>query len=179
VITLVLVADLVGCITVPTEVKATREWTDKNGDNQAIFKTLTEEHNGRKSIYLEVAHDVMENGKPRLVRNVRDQELDCDGDLIDGFREQSIAVTDLDGNGYSELTFAYWVDGCMTDMSSATMKLILLENGHKWIVRAPTVWPEKKASPEARAEVKRQLAKWPAAFRAHAQKIWDANSRKK
>ncbi len=121
-------------------------WTDKNGENVAVFSRTSATSNKGKpfvradgpyeSAYLHVLH-VVTTEPLRVLREVKDKEEGCDADLSVHFREGANAVTDLDGDGIGELTFAYSLN-CASDMSPATLKLLMLENGEKYILRGTT-----------------------------------------
>jgi hypothetical protein len=165
-------------------------WRDKAGENYAVFSTLDVE--GHKpgqfgfctegpcrsvSRYLTLEHYVVEHGRSRLVRKVADKTENCDADLGDQFLPDTFQLTDLDGDGYQELTFAYFNDVCVTDVSPPLMKLVLLDKGAKYIVRrhiTPTGNAEESAREvlEQRADVGAQLGAWPRAFREHARTVW-------
>jgi hypothetical protein len=165
-------------------------WRDKAGENYAVFSTRdVQGHNPGQfgfcaegecrnvSRYLSLEHYVVEKGHARLVRRVADKTENCDADLGDKFLLDTIQLTDLDGDGYQELTFAYFNDLCVTDMSPPLMKLVLLDKGAKYIVRhhITSTGDAVAAASELqvqRAEVAEQLAAWPVAFRAHGRAVW-------
>jgi hypothetical protein len=154
------------------------KWHDRGGEHRALFTTIdrvgTEPgqwgFGQGRSRYLSVEVYTVEDGVARLVRRVSDKNENCDADLYDNFIADSIGLTDLDGDGYKELTFAYIHDACVTDASDDHMKLLLLDRGQKHIVRANAIAGD-------RAAVDKQLTDWPPAFRAHARAVWRAHER--
>jgi hypothetical protein len=111
-------------------------WSDRAGDNVAAFsRTLDEKHgNARLQIELWSGKD----GHGGVVRTLKDAELHCEFDLYAEFIEAALGVTDLDGDGLGELTFAYRTT-CTSDVSPFTLKLFLLEQREKYAVRGYTV----------------------------------------
>lgn len=66
---------------------------------------------------------------------MQDATTDCaDADLRAEFLDDSVRVTDEDGDGKVELSFAYDLN-CTTDVSPSTRKLLVLEGGDKHILR--------------------------------------------
>src|SRR5579862_3848423 len=81
--------------------------TDKNGANYVLF---SEKDGGRKMAELFVDHWIVPaGGQPKLSRTVKELVDACDLDLVAEFHDGATGVTDLDGDGYGEVTFAYEV----------------------------------------------------------------------
>src|SRR5262249_42009319 len=57
----------------------------------------------------------------------------CEAHPLLAFQDAALAVTDLDNDGVGEITFAY-ARACPSE-TPATIKLLMLENGHKYILR--------------------------------------------
>ena len=57
---------------------------------------------------------------------MKDQTEKCDADMTVELRDAALEVTDLDRDGFGELTFAYALN-CTSDMSPATLKLLTIE----------------------------------------------------
>jgi hypothetical protein len=101
---------------------------------------------------------------------VRDQEKNCPWDLAVDFVEPALGLSDLDGDGAGELTFAYQLD-CASDVSPATLKLLVLEGPDKYILRGRTrVDVGGGETVGGDAEPDEAMRKSP--FRAHAEKVW-------
>ncbi|MEW5855348.1 MAG: M949_RS01915 family surface polysaccharide biosynthesis protein [Myxococcota bacterium] len=155
-------------------------WTDQNGENLVIFSTRdttgsdkeTGEDTRTRQLFVE--HVVVGKGKPRQLRLVRDGVEACAMDLDARFIDAALGVTDLDGDGLGEVTFAY-VTACRSDVSPLTLKLLMLENGEKYIIRGETrvdVGEGEKLG--GKQEVDASLQKGPPLFREHALKVWSA-----
>ncbi len=147
-------------------------FTDKNGSNVVVLVHQVEGGGELNNRRLWVHHYVEAGGKRRVLRTVRDQEENCELDNVAGFVEGSLAVTDLDGDGLGEITFAYDL-GCMSDVSPKGRKVVVLENGEKWILRGqnrvdpgggPPLGGTFTADPPQK--------KWPKTLHDHAIDVW-------
>jgi hypothetical protein len=150
-------------------------WQDGRGDNVAIFSQETKEKARKdgerllsKSLYVTVFAG--KDGKMKRVREVRELANACLFDLTNEVRETSVGVTDLDGDGIGELTFAY-VTGCRSDVSPLGMKLLVLEGADKHILRGTTRvnTGQEAVGGEFKAELGKRA---PASFLEHASKVW-------
>jgi hypothetical protein len=111
-------------------------------------------------------------GDYRLAWRTYDFQHACDLDLFAGFVPGSAALTDLDGDGVAESSFLYKT-ACRSDVSPATLKLILHEGGRKYAIRGTTdvtamVGPEYGRGPTS---IDPALQAIPA-FRAFAASRW-------
>ena len=66
-----------------------------------------------------------------------DYERNCPFDLYAGLADSAITVTDLDSNGIAECSFVYLLS-CRSDVSPATLKLIVHEGRKKYAIRGTT-----------------------------------------
>lgn len=153
-------------------------FTDKNGDNVVVFSRTSKASKGEdgvmESAYLEVLHVAGSAGGPsKVLRTVKDQVEKCDADLSVTFRDAALAVTDLDKDGFGELTFAYSL-GCASDLSPATLKLLVLENGDKYILRGTTRVPKMGDDPASGGDyqVDASFKDGPPEFLTHAKSSW-------
>jgi hypothetical protein len=166
------------------------EWAmtfvDKNGTNYVLVSTHTDSqpatptYPGSTTNWLYVDPWVVpEGGKPRNLLPVRDFVADCVmGDPSVKFHEASFSVSDLDHDGFAELTFGYQLDDCASDVRPMTYKVLVIENGTKYILRGTTRVPagnhgETMGGAFTPDPVE---AKWPAAFLEHAKDIWAKTS---
>ncbi|MEL6820421.1 MAG: hypothetical protein AAFP70_01570, partial [Calditrichota bacterium] len=107
-----------------------KAWQDLNGKNIVIF--TNKEHE------LFAYHYAVKSGEVKLLRRVYDfTEANCEFDLFADFIEKSITVTDLNNDNYGEITFAYQL-ACISDVSPKQLKLLMLQNGEKYIIRGQT-----------------------------------------
>lgn len=142
-----------------------RIWNDTNGENIALFTQKEEE--------LFVFHYLIDADNPKLLRKIYDAEKDCDYDLTLEFVEEAIKLTDLDNDSIGELTFAYKI-ACISDVSPVGLKLVILEDGKKFILRGSTII--KMGSDEFGGDktVDASFKNGPGSFLAHANEIWNS-----
>jgi hypothetical protein len=155
-------------------------WRDANGDNVVIFsielrRSKTQWGDQLESARLYANHYLRDGDEIRLLRTIRDRVDECEFDLFASFRDDALGVTDLDGDGVGEVTFAYEL-ACMSDVSPKTLKLLLLEGGDKYIIRGET-----RVEVDFLDEVyggdrtiDRSLTAGPKVFLDHATRTWDA-----
>ncbi len=139
-------------------------WQDTNGENIAIFT--------QKESELFVYHYSINDDQVKLLRKVYDVEPGCEDDLFIDFVENSIEVTDLDNNNLGELTFAY-KKTCTTDVSPRVLKVLLLEDGNKYIMRGYSVVEFGEDQYGGDQTIDPSFENGPPAFLAHAKQVWD------
>lgn len=112
---------------------------DVNGANTVVLREVPV-GTGRQLFADHVAYFAMTDER-EVLREVRDGVDDCGwGDLTAQFVPQSLAVHDDDGDAVGEVTFTYHL-ACRTDVSAAEQKLLVLEDGRKYILRGHTSTP--------------------------------------
>jgi len=119
-----------------------------------------------------VYHYSIIGGKAKLLRKVYDFEKGCDYDLFLDFIENSIGVTDLDKDNLGEITFAYQ-KACISDVSPKGLKLLILENGNKYIIRGTNSIDKPGIKVDGSKKVDASFDEAPAGFLSLANKIWD------
>ena len=140
-----------------------RIWQDSNSDNIALFT--------QKENELFVYHFVSNSDSIKLLRRIYDFEEDCDFDLTLEFIENSIGITDLDNNNFGEITFAY-KKACISDVSPKDLKLIMLENGNKFIIRGQTLVDLGDVKIGGDKNIDPSFENAPDNFLPHANKLW-------
>ena len=108
-------------------------WHDRAGHNTVVLRELQPDPEGDKELLADHVA-VSDTGTRTVLREVRDAERDCDGDLTAEFVEEALEVRDDDRDGYGEVLFAYRL-ACRTDPGQSDLKLLLLEHGDKHILR--------------------------------------------
>lgn len=143
---------------------AAASWDDANGQNLAVLSTSVEEGEAGTTTRLFAAHHVFAGGESRRLRDVDDVVEDCEFDTAAQFVTADVAqaeasatfdnprsddpalaaqvrgpleVTDVDADQIGELTFAYSL-GCRSDVSPLDFKLLVLEDGERYILRGST-----------------------------------------
>lgn len=123
-----------------------------------------------------VDHWVVAKGKKaRALRPVRDLVDDCPLDLVAKFVDGASGVTDLDGDGIAEVTYGYQL-ACRGDVSSATYKLLLVENGKKYILRGTSRLHVDGVPPGGDFKPEPAAAKWPKPYYERAAALWQATA---
>ncbi len=137
-------------------------WQDQNGENIVLFTKQ------ERKLY---AYHYAIDSEPKLLRKVYDYEEDCEFDLFLEFIEKSFTVTDLNNDNLGEVTFAY-KKGCISDVSPLDLKLLILENGNKYIIRGSTQIIMGEESYGGNKEIDPSFDKAPDHFLSHANTVW-------
>ncbi len=114
-------------------------WRDAVGENTFFLtRSHTLDREKRSITQLKAYHYIKgAAGEITLSREVKEGGEPCEFADVTGFRANTIKVGDLDGDNVGEASFAYEV-GCSNDPSPQSFKLLLLENGAKYILRGKT-----------------------------------------
>lgn len=156
-------------------------WTDKNGGNMLLLTETNEiwdRHRESRTRELYAYHYAnRKTATYRLLRQIYDFEKDCPLDIALAHLPNSLTVTDLDKDGFAEITFLY-TNGCKGDVSPDALKLMLLENGAKYAIRGETTLYQGGKPMEGYANgttktVDASFAQAPKAFLAHANRQWE------
>ena len=111
-------------------------WNDKNGANYFIY-TLTDETESSgylKTQYMYCYHYKKTSSGFELIKKTTDFVKESAVEIQLGIFENSILITNIDQDGYAEITYVYIV-GAAGDVSPMPVKLIMLENGEKYAIR--------------------------------------------
>lgn len=174
--TSVKASDLPAGVTVRGEFQSGVTFTDKAGTNYLLFGRAFDKKQNSWALYVE-DWVVPAKGSPKNLLPVRDfTDAGCPLAPEAKFHDAARAVTDLDGDGIAEVTFAYQVS-CRSDVSPATYKLLVLEGGTKYILRGETTIDPGDGVIGGTFTADPVEAKWPAAFLAHAKKTWAATTK--
>jgi hypothetical protein len=169
-------ADLPSGVTVRGELQSGLKFTDKNGTNYLLFGRAFDKKQNSWTLYVE-DWVVPAKGAPKNLLPVRDfTEAGCPLAPSARFHDAARAVTDLDGDGIAEVTFAYEL-ACRSDVSPSTYKLLLLEGGTKYILRGETTVDPGDGVIGGKFTADPEEAKWPAPFLAAAKRLWDATKK--
>jgi len=149
-------------------------WNEGNGTNLAVFaissKVGQKDDSTYESRVLYVTTFSELKGVYTKVQANKEAVRPCDLDLTLRFIPESITLTNLDGDDQGELSFGY-VAGCRGDMSSDTMKLLMLEQKAKYALRGESVVDYGDGMKEG-GTYKADFKKAPPAFFEHAKKLW-------
>lgn len=155
-------------------------WEDNNGKNVVFFTEAVTKHAGSDDApesadkELHAYHYKYNNDKYEIVREVKDFEKNCMFDMRARFIEESAFVTDLDKNGFAELTFVYRL-GCTSELSPDGLKLIMLENGKKYAIRGNTEVDYGNENIGGETNTDEAFKEAPKEFLDFAKKIWKKN----
>jgi len=160
---------------------AARRWEDGQGTNYVLL-TRTEDlgtpspHQSGLEVYsawLYGYHYRQRDSGFELLRRIKDFVMECDLDLMLEHIPDSLAITDLDGDGLSEVTFLYEL-ACRGDVSPPTLKLMMLEDGEKYAIRGTSIVDvgngERYGGAKGFGE---EFVSAPAALRDFASRHWD------
>ncbi|HEY6032869.1 MAG TPA: hypothetical protein VIV58_01380, partial [Kofleriaceae bacterium] len=118
-------SDLPAGVTVRGDFQSGVKFTDKNGTNYLLFGRSADTKRNSAMVFVE-DWVVPAKGAPRNLLPVRDLVEPCEmGGVTAAFHDAARAITDLDGDGIAEVTFAYEL-ACRSDVSPATYKLLVL-----------------------------------------------------
>lgn len=135
-------------VSVEGGVVAGRHWSDRQGEALLVL-TEGAEKDGNKSLYGYVFQRSGDRAW-RQVRRVQDWIKDCPFDVLAEHLVSSVAVEDQDGDGVGEARFAYRL-ACRSDVSSPTLKLMVLEGGAKYALRG-NQWDGERDPGAAKAD---------------------------
>jgi hypothetical protein len=158
------------------------KFTDRNGANYVVFSSTSSEKRMPdddlpvRTVWLYVDHWAIATGKaPRALLPARDVVECYMGASLAKFVDKAFTVTDLDGDGLAEITYGYQL-ACRSDVSTATYKLLLVENGKKLILRGNTRLAHDNLPESGTFKPEPDAKKWPAGFFAHAVEVWEATA---
>jgi hypothetical protein len=152
-------------------------WSDANGVNY-LFASNTfseqgdeQEGDATRSAFLSIVHAACQGDQCRVLRQLKDSVENCGEDITLDFDPKTVTLTDLDGNGYSEVAFAYRLS-CKGDIGPNAFKLMLLENGQKYAIRGSekVVYDGKTIGGDMQPDA--AFSKAPPAFLDHAKALW-------
>jgi hypothetical protein len=114
-------------------------FTDKIGEHTAIFyKDSQDDGNEKRSVALKVAQYLQTKSRFYLEWTIRDN-VDCEAVDIEGnFFKSLISLTDLDGNGITETTVAYYLT-CAGGIEPKLTKVIMRQGVEKYAVRGESL----------------------------------------
>lgn len=176
-------------LALPGKSLVARRFRDTRGDNLLLVSRegpfAEKQGADEKGARLHAALYTKKNDAFELVWKLFDEERDCPFDLSLELLPGTTEVTDLDGDGTSEVTLVY-KKACRSDVSPANMKLILREEDAKYALRGEMCplgkMPFDVVEPccgqiECKYESERDFQGAPPAFLLHARKVWVASVR--
>ena len=134
------IAEIPASITIKGKALEAWKWNDKLGENILITSADAphdeKDKNGEvaQSAEIHAYHYAKKDGDYEQVWFINDAVTSCPVDITCEFIPGSATVTDLDKNGIAEIKVQYSM-ACRGDVSPATMKLVLYENGVKYTLK--------------------------------------------
>ena len=117
------------------------KWTDQNGENILVLSKESKYGGYDESSFLYGVHFVRQNDAYEVLWKMTDHEKDCQFDITCNFLSGATTITDLDSDGFAEVKLQYEL-ACRSDVSSASMKILLYENGKKRALQG-TRWMDR------------------------------------
>ncbi len=156
-------------------------WVDRNGDNYVVLsessKERTQEDLYLKSKYLYAVHYADFNtGTYSEVKKIVDQVRDCEYNNIAAFIPSTLSATDLDKDGFAEITFMYKL-GCKSELSPDELKLIMMENGEKYAIRGESIVMMGEQEIGGKKNIDKAFNNAPQSFLDFANDLWKRNLR--
>lgn len=157
---------------------AARRWVDAKGENLvALWQTGEFDSKAepgardaelRASLYRQDA-----GGAWTRVWTVNDHVRDCQVDVGCAFVRGSLQITDLDANQVAEVSFIYRL-ACVGDISAWEQKLVMVEDGRKYLIRGSAVvrYPDGSLMDGGQQVVDVSFNTAPAPFKAFALRHW-------
>ncbi len=150
------------------EIKAGMHWKDRLGENFVVFSSIASENN---AVYLQVKHFSIRNGQTQLIRFIKELEECPEFDNVTRFIPSSMGLTDIDKDGFAEISFLYFAD-CVSDMSPYATKLMLLENGKKFPIRGTAKYIIGGHTMKSEYTLGKEFKTAPASFKRFALQLW-------
>ena len=116
-------------------------WRDKAGDNIVVLSQSGESwlKEGGRTAALRAKHFLQSSGGEwARTWQVADAVEACQVDLACSFVKNSLALSDVDGDGIAEVSFVYRVD-CFGGLDPIAQKLMVFHRGIKYAIRGRTV----------------------------------------
>ncbi|MFN8355408.1 MAG: hypothetical protein U0Y10_13210 [Spirosomataceae bacterium] len=131
-------------IIVKGKVVQAQQFTDALGDNILVLTQVAEQNSSKQNsdsreAYLYGYRFVKQEGKFTQLWMIQDWVKACEFDISCEFIKGSVAITDLNKNGMAETSFLYKT-ACRSDVSPATLKLIMHEGATKYAIRGTTLY---------------------------------------
>lgn len=157
------------------------QWVDTKGTNTVLLtmEDYVEEYDDDAEMMmaeqtLHAYHYTTRNDRTVLTWDITDFVKECEFDIILGFIDGSLEITDLDDNGIGESSFLYKLS-CTSDVSPNTLKLMLHEMNQKYAIRGTTSIDLGDGLEELGGEsvVDSVFSSAPETFLMYAEKKWE------
>lgn len=153
-------------------------WTDNKGENLVIitetgvYTGKTKECDRCNNAELFAYHFSDSIGNTKHTWKVYDYVKNCPVDIIAGFIERTLQVTDLDGDGTGEVWLMYKT-GCRGDIGPDIVKIIMYQGRQKYAMRGEeTIKTPNGASFGGSYVFDNAFGNAPEVFRKFAKSMW-------
>jgi len=159
------------------QIKAGRRWKDSRGENIVILTQTgvywKDVYDATRSAKLYAYHFIkMPDSTLKEVWKMNDMVDECAFDVRCEFFENSLTITDLDGDGLAEVAFAYAM-GCKSGFNPDDKKLVLYEGKDQYQIKGTTTVVKGKEKLGGNKEVEKKFKEAPDAFLDFASKQWN------
>jgi hypothetical protein len=138
-------ADIPSTLNLKGKLEEVWKWTDNMGENLLVLTTVAPYDDKQKNQYgeegqtaeLHAFHYAKKEGDYQQVWMINDAEKACPFDITCAFVRDAVTITDLDADGLAETKIQYRI-ACRSDVSPASLKLIMHEGTQKYALRGLT-----------------------------------------
>lgn len=138
-------ADIPASLQLKGKVEEVWKWQDNLGENLLVLTLVAPYDDKQKNQYgeegqtaeLHAFHYAGKDGDYRQVWMINDGEKACPFDITCEFVKDAVTITDLDADGLAETKIQYRT-ACRSDVSPASLKLIMHEGTEKYTLRGLT-----------------------------------------
>lgn len=158
------------------------KWIDKSGENLLIltetggFHNDSSKYSDSSDAEIYAYHYLIKEKKSILSWDLYDYVKDCEFDIYATYVKKTLQITDLDNNGIGEVWLVYKMT-CTSDVSPQIMKIIMYEDGKKYVMRGKTkVQISDKAYRGGEYAFDKTFYKAPKEFKEFAKELWGKNA---
>lgn len=138
-------ADVPASMRLKGQVQEVWKWNDNLGENLLVLTKVEPYDDSQKNQYgeegqtaeLHAFHYARKEGDYQQVWMMNDAEKACPFDITCQYINNAVTITDLDADGLAETKLQYLLS-CRSDVSPATMKLVMHEGTTKYALRGLT-----------------------------------------
>jgi len=158
------------------------KWNDTDGEH-LLVRTETGEteptgHPKEEGFFdaaLYAYHFIVHKDSVQLIWKLQDFVKECQLDVTASFVKNSFIITDLDKNNHAEIWLTYKTT-CRSDISPATLKIIMYEETRKFAVRGYTKIPIDDSKYDGgEMSFDDAFKNGPSMFKDFATKLWSKN----
>jgi hypothetical protein len=158
------------------KIKHGKRWKDARGENVIILTQSDvywkDIYDATRSVRLYAYHFLRtQDSTWDEAWKMNDMVDDCAWDIHCEFFENSLTVTDLDGDGLAEVAFAYALS-CKGDGQPGEKKLVFFEGIDRYSIKGTTSYFEKKKKAPADKVTEKKFDDAPDAFVDYASEQW-------